>query len=154
MYLAAWAKMTFTIHTSSVPCTSKTDIHQWCGDNLILCRTLSRQCGCNSERWEYFLPLNYFYSKFLGRGTGMGWRQERGWNDEQGEEGGDAKGRWRYAIGRFFLSASEYVLVVLTFDRLMLTGCIYHQWFWFMMIILLWRWWGWWFIILIIVITK
>ena len=29
---------------------------------MILCRTLSRQCGCNLERWEYFLPINYLLS--------------------------------------------------------------------------------------------
>ena len=38
--------------------------------------------------------------------------------EEMPKEGEDI-----YAIGRFFLSASEYVLVVLTFGRLMLTGC-------------------------------
>ena len=42
--------------------------------------------------------------------------------EEMPKEGEDI-----YAKGRFFLSASEHVLVVLTFDRLMLTGCIYHH---------------------------
>ena len=28
---------------------------------MILCRTLSRQCGCNLERWEYVLPINNLF---------------------------------------------------------------------------------------------